>query len=265
MLLLSFSFISNNETNENHRLCVCTYIVDVVCDEYSNVIWTVRKLTINRKFKIMETNNGEHWPADTEHWPSPSPTQLNSFWFRLDLALVSLYSNKLWISTPKCILLRILYHHIQNHTLIHTHIEHIEEKKYIYQLLALLKVEWITVIKYKKTYRPLCLLLYAWVDRYMCVLCAFTQNSNIIQYYYVFFFFMLCMVVSNRRNSHSYHPNHYYSTPMYVLFFSSSSMHTIDFNFIIETYYNIQYKPCKRYFFLSLALRLSFPLSLSPS
>lgn len=69
------------------------------------------------------------------------------------------------------------------------------------------------------------------------------KSATLLNIITVFFFSVHFVWLFPIAAKYSFHPNHYYSTPIH--FFTSSSlplyMLTIDFNFIIETYYNIQY------------------------
>lgn len=88
------------------------------------------------------------------------------------------------------------------------------------------------------------------VGRSTCIACIHNiqcvrslKSATLLNIITVFFFSVLFVWLFPIAAKYSFHPNHYYSTPIH--FFTSSSlplyMLTIDFNFIIETYYNIQY------------------------
>lgn len=158
---------------------------------------------------MMETNKCASIDLLTLKWP-PFLLSVQFDLIQLDLALISLYSNKLCeFQHPECILLRIRFNIIWNHT----HIKHMNNRN-IYRLFALLKVEWITAIKYKKTSRPMLAPLFAWADRYSSVCVLSLKIATLFDIITFIFSLLLCMVVSNRRKV-LFPPESLYSTPIY--------------------------------------------------
>lgn len=98
---------------------------------------------------------------------------------------------------------------------------------------------------------------FAWVDRWVLSLKSATLH-NMITGFSSFTLHWLLRIAAK----YSFHPNHYHSTPMRTFFLRFCRyMLTIDFNFIIETYYNIQYHHASHISFSSLTLSHSRTLS----
>lgn len=211
--------------------------------------------------KMMETNYGEHWPADTQLAPPSSAeldsTRLSSF----DLVQPhSAYSNELWIATPKM--------HPFCQFSAHHHQSHIADalsarRKNIYRL----KVERITAIKYEKTFGPMAALLCVGRSIHTCIICGVCVHSNqqhysiLLQFFLFSFHFVWLFPIATK---YSFHPNHYYSTPIH--FFTSPSPPLYAHNRFQFHHWNLlQYsiQPCKRYFFFdSLSHTFCTPLAL---
>lgn len=115
--------------------------------------------------------------------------------------------------------------------------------------------------KIYKTYRPV--LVFLRIGQ--CMQCFLLRIATLLNV--IIFFLLLYMVVSNRRKI-LFPPESLFNPDIFFSSSSSSSlcMATIDFNFIIETYYNIFNTAMQTIFLFfgssSLSLSFSLPLSL---